>query len=147
MKLSTPSQCFAILAQLLFFAVSSMAESHTPIGKWKTIDDNDGTEKAIIEIWEENRMLNGKVVEVLDADADPVCNKCKGDLKGKPVVGLRILWDLKKDGDEWTDGKILDPKNGKTYTASMKLSNGGKQLDVRGYVLVFYRTQQWYRVE
>ncbi len=61
--------------------------------------------------------------------------------------GLRILWDLKKDGEKWSDGTILDPKKGKEYSATVKLAEGGQQLDVRGYVLFFFRTQHWRRME
>ena len=72
---------------------------------------------------------------------------CDGDRKGKPVNGMTILWGLKKDGDSWANGKILDPHNGKVYSAKMKLVEGGRKLEVRGFlgVSLLGRTQVWER--
>ena len=80
------------------------------------------------------------------------CDKCKGDLKDKPVVGMRILWDLKKDKkekNEWSDGRIMDPDNGETYRCYIGVQDGGKKLKVRGYlgIALFGRTQYWRKAE
>jgi len=72
-----------------------------------------------------------------------VCGKCDGANKDKPVVGMNILWGLKKDGDAWEGGKILDPKTGKVYSAKLKLA--GDKLEVRGFLgmALLGRTQTW----
>ncbi|MEX2696569.1 DUF2147 domain-containing protein [Rhizobium mongolense] len=62
------------------------------------------------------------------------CVKCEGALKNAPVTGMVILSGLKKDGDEYTGGKILDPDSGKIYSSKISLTNGGKKLNVRGFV-------------
>jgi uncharacterized protein (DUF2147 family) len=59
------------------------------------------------------------------------------------------LWGLKKQGEEYNGGEILDPENGKIYRARLKLDDGGKKLDVRGFIGIslFGRSQIWLRQE
>ena len=126
------------------------AQQHSPLGRWKTIDDESGKAKSILVITEENGLLSATIEEILvkKADGSPrLCLKCKGDLEGAPMEGLRIVWDMQADGDEWSGGRILDPENGKVYKAEMKLNEDGSQLEVRGSVAFFGRSQFWHRVE
>ncbi len=121
--------------------------SQSPLGLWKNLDDTDGKEKSYIEIYEQNGKLRGKVVKLLPAATITHCDKCKGTNKGKSLVGMDILWDLKKKGSTWEDGFIVDPKNGKVYDCFIEL-DGNDKLKVRGYIGVslFGRTQTWYKV-
>jgi uncharacterized protein (DUF2147 family) len=117
------------------------------VGKWKTIDDATHKPKSIVEIYEENGKLFGKIEQLIDPkEPDPVCTKCEGDLKDHPIVGLRLMWDFKKDG---SGGRILDPDNGKIYKCNLTVKEGGKKLDVRGYIGISLlgRTQTWLREE
>lgn len=121
-----------------------------PVGRWKTIDDKTGHAKAIVEIHESNGELNGRIVEIFHPPApNPLCLKCTGALKNKPVMGMRILWGMRQNGSEWTGGRVLDPESGNIYRCTITLENGGKALRVRGYVglSVFGRTEKWVRVE
>ncbi|HKH98729.1 MAG TPA: DUF2147 domain-containing protein [Candidatus Sulfotelmatobacter sp.] len=120
----------------------------SPVGRWTTVDDATGKVKSVVALWEENGKLFGKIEEVINADPDNpghVCLHCEGDLKNKPLVGLRILWDMQKDGDQWSGGKILDPHNGKVYRCTVALQDGGKKLKVRGFIgfSLLGRTQYW----
>ena len=122
----------------------------SPVGRWKTIDDVTGKVKSVVAIWEENGKLFGRIQKILDPDPkdpNPTCDDCEGELKGKPVIGLRILWDLQKDGDGWSGGTILDPANGKTYKCLVSVEDGGTKLKVRGFIGVSLlgRTQYWLR--
>jgi uncharacterized protein (DUF2147 family) len=140
-----------------FFAPRGRAETNTqassassPVGRWTTVDDVTGKAKSVVAIWEENGKLYGRVQRLLDpdpGDPNPTCDGCEGELKGKPVIGLRILWDLQKDGDGWSGGTILDPANGKTYKCLVSVEDGGAKLKVRGFigVSVLGRTQYWRR--
>jgi uncharacterized protein (DUF2147 family) len=124
----------------------------SPAGKWQTIDDVTGKPKSIVTLWEEGGKLFGKIDEVLTTDADNpnhLCIHCEGDLKNKPEVGLRILWDMQKDGEQWSGGKILDPHNGKVYRCTISLEDSGKKLKVRGFIGISLigRTQYWTRIE
>ena len=115
-------------------------------GKWKTIDDETGKPKSIVEITEKDGKIYGKVVEILTDKKEAKCEKCPGSDKGKPIKGLTIIKGLKKDGNEYSGGKILDPSSGKEYKCVVKL-NGKDKLDVRGYVGIqaLGRTQTWVR--
>jgi uncharacterized protein (DUF2147 family) len=123
----------------------------SPIGRWKTIDDSTGKEKSIVSIWEDGGKYYGRIVELLNPDPkikEPKCVKCEGELKDKPTVGLRILWDLKADGDEFSGGKVLDPENGKIYKCYIAIQDGGQKLKLRGFIgfSLLGRTQYWKRV-
>jgi uncharacterized protein (DUF2147 family) len=122
---------------------------HTPAGLWSTISD-DGKPTAVVEIREERGELVGIVRALLvpaDRD-DSICGKCSGARQGQRIVGMEILRHMRPDGErEWSGGEILDPENGKTYRAKMKLSEDGRRLQVRGYIgfSVFGRSQTWVR--
>lgn len=136
----------AMLATLL--APSANAQGlDSPVGLWKNIDDETKQPKALIRIAEQGGTLSGRIEKVLTDNTGAVCEKCTDDRKGKPVQGLTILTGLKKDGDEWAGGEILDPANGKVYKAKVKLADGGRKLDVRGFVgfAALGRTQTWVR--
>jgi len=131
---------------------SQAAAQTSPVGRWTTVDDVTGKVKSIVSIWEENGKLYGKIEEVINPDPDNpkrICLHCQGDLKDKPLAGLRILWDMAKDGDQWSGGRILDPHNGKVYKCSLALQDGGKKLKVRGFIgfSLLGRTQYWSRKE
>ncbi len=144
----------SLVAACLFVStVLSSAQTSsrsTPVGRWKTIDDATNTVKAIVVIWEENGKLNGRIEKLVETDPqypDPRCVRCDGDMKDQPVIGLRILWDLRKDGERWTGGKVLDPNNGRTYKCFIVMEDGGKMLRLRGFIgsPVVGRTQHWLR--
>ena len=139
------------IAGALALAGLSAAAQDTPVGLWKTIDDDGKTEKSLVRSTDGGGTLSGKVEKIFDAaKQDSKCDKCTDERKDKPVLGMVILRNLKQDPDDkeiWSGGEILDPNNGKTYKARLKPIEGGKQLQMRGYIGPFYRTQVWLRVE
>jgi uncharacterized protein (DUF2147 family) len=142
----------ALTLALAAALVSSLARADqaSPVGLWKNIDDVSGKSRALIRITESNGTLQGKVEKVFPApneDQNPKCEKCDGVLKNAPIVGMTILSGLKRDGDEYSGGQILDPENGKLYSSKVRVSDGGKKLSVRGYIGVSMlgRTQTWIR--
>ena len=140
------------LTAILFVAASASAFAQmSPAGLWKTIDDETKAEKSLVRITEAGGVLNGRVEKCLDpkTKADAVCEKCTDERAGKPVLGMTIIRGAKADGDRqhWEGGDILDPNNGKVYKARLKPVDGGKKLEMRGYIGPFYRTQVWLRVE
>lgn len=121
----------------------------TPVGIWKTIDDRWNKVKSEVEIRNMNGELSGYVRKIYllpHEGTDPVCTECEGTLKNSKVVGMKIIWDFRKVGDRWEDGKILDPGNGNTYSSSLWLIDNNT-LKVRGYLGPFFRSQIWKRVE
>lgn len=119
------------------------------IGKWKTFDDKTGDAKSVVEIYEKDSKVYGKIIEILNPEKkNDKCTKCSGQDKDKPLKGLTIIKGLKKDGKEYSDGEILDPSSGKLYKCTISLENKDK-LKVRGYVGIsaFGRSQIWTRIE
>jgi uncharacterized protein (DUF2147 family) len=122
----------------------------TPVGLWRTIDDETGKPKSLVRIVDEGGVLTGKVEKLLNPDKqDAKCDKCEDARKDQPVLGMTIIEGAKKDPDEayWTGGKILDPNNGKIYRLRLTPQDDGKTLQVRGYLGPFWRNQTWQRVE
>jgi len=132
---------------ILFALTTTFAQSVT--GKWRTIDDQTGEAKSVVEIYEEKGKIYGKVIEIMDeTKRDALCVNCTGSDKNTPVMGLVIIRGLEKDGDEYNGGKILDPNNGKLYKCYIQLGENDI-LKVRGYIgfSLLGRTQYWNRVE
>lgn len=123
--------------------------SQDVFGKWKTVDDSTGEARSIIEIFEDNGKVYGKIVDLINPkQKNPICDKCCCEDKDQPVVGLTFIKGLQKDGDEYNGGKILDPENGKLYKCYITLEDE-ETLKVRGYIGISLlgRTQYWYRVK
>lgn len=140
-------QIFYSLFFILFAVFSTQAQSI--LGQWKTIDDETGKAKSVVEIYENNGVLFGKIIEIVDkSKQDAVCKSCDGANKDKKIKGMIILEGFKKKGSTWEGGTILDPNSGKVYKCNLNLESSDK-LKVRGYVGVslFGRTQYWQRVK
>ena len=128
------------------------AAQMTPIGNWHSIDDETKKPKAEVRIsLNAAGTLSGVVEKSLlpVSDEDPLCNLCTDDRKGKPKIGMEIIRGGKKaEGkDVWEEGKILDPSNGKNYSLRLTPIEGGKKMEVRGYIgtPLIGRTQIWIR--
>lgn len=136
------------LALLPLAAAFNASAQDSPVGRWKTVDDETGKVKSIVEITQAaNGTLQGKVIEILQSDRgpNPTCDKCEGTNKDKPVKGMTILWDLEPDGDEWSGGTVLDPAKGKTYKAKLEMLEGGDKLGMSGCIVFICRQQVWVR--
>ena len=141
------TKLIAILLALPLLAVSVSAMAADAVGRWKTIDDETGQAKSIVEISKAaNGTYTGRIVELLrPSKPNPVCDKCKDDRKNKPITGMEIIRGMKKDGDAWSGGSILKPDEGKIYKSKMKLIEGGKKLEVSGCISFFCKSQVWVR--
>ncbi|MGO4379268.1 DUF2147 domain-containing protein [Pseudoduganella sp. RAF53_2] len=140
---------YTLMATAVLAAAPAFAQD-TPVGLWKNIDDVSGKPKALIRITEDNGVLQGKIEKLFrtpEEDQNPVCDKCSDARKNQPILGMTMLTGLKKDGDEYNGGEILDPNNGKVYRSKLKVADGGKKLEVRGYIGVplLGRSQTWVR--
>lgn len=134
---------------VLCFLMGQITFAQTVFGKWKTIDDRDGVEKAIIEIYKDDGLLHAKVVKILqEGKKDAVCTKCEGERKNKPILGMKIMEDFeeKKDG-VYKGDKLFDPEQAMTFRGRVWLDeDNANRLKVRGYLAFLYRTQTWHRV-
>ena len=138
----------AFVTWFLIFLGLAFAEAQTIFGKWKTLDEL-GKVEAIVEVYNKEGRAYARIVEIFDENKrNRNCDKCKGARKNKPVLGMNILSGLKKDGEEWNGGKILDPKNGKEYKCYITMPESNK-LKLRGYIGISLigRTEYWYRAD
>jgi len=144
-------KCISFFALLLGALLTAQA-SDSPVGLWRTIDDKTGKEKSLVRVVEVNGEFKASIEKLFrepHEEQNPNCDKCPGDRKNKPVLGMTIMTGLKKTGSEYEGGEILDPANGKIYRCKMWTAEGGKKLNVRGFVgvAVLGRTQVWLREE
>ena len=140
---------FLFAASILTLGVNVISSQTTDsiAGSWKTFDDDTNQPAAIVLITEKNGLFSGVVTKLLDPSALPTCEKCTDYRKGKAVIGMEILSGLKKTGDAYSGGHILDPDDGEIYRAEIKLKEQGAKLDLRAYIGIplLGRTQTWIR--
>ena len=142
----------AIALSLTLGCATSFAQM-TPVGLWKSVSDKDGSVTAEIRIVETAGVISGKIERDLGPKAKPEdkCTDCKDDRKDQPIAGLEIIRGVKKvEGkDVWDGGTIVDPQGGTVYRVKITPVDGGKKLEVRGYVgtPLFGRTQTWLRAQ
>lgn len=139
---------FILSVSIMFLLISnSLFAQHEDITRlWKTIDDETGKPKSVVNIYLQDGKLYGDVVKLFrkpGEDPDPICDKCDDDdsRKDQKILGMTIIKDMVFDDGDWEDGEILDPKKGKTYDCKLWIENGN--LQVRGYIAFFFRTQEW----
>lgn len=135
-----------LLASMTITA-SGSATDEGPVGYWIAVDDDGKTPMAVVRIFDKNKHLYGNVVQLLNPKRSSTCDDCDGANKGKPILGMQIMWNLGKNGSEWSGGHILDPNNGKIYKCYIEVIDGGQRMKVRGYIGISLlgRTQYWRR--
>ncbi|MEP2772314.1 MAG: DUF2147 domain-containing protein [Fulvivirga sp.] len=139
-----------ILCTILIITSFSAVNAQEILGKWKTIDDETGEEKSVVEIYTSNGKYYGKIIKLFrepDQNPDPICDKCPSDDPRymEKVIGMEIIKDLEKDGDEYVNGTVLKPDEGKIYKCKIWIEED--KLKIRGYWGWFYRTQTWLQVQ
>lgn len=144
------NQLLALLLAVPLLGVSTGVLAQSPVGTWTTVDDKTQRPKSVVEIYEaRDGTLAGRVNEILQSDRgpNPLCDKCSGNNKDKPVKGMVMLWGVNKKGRSWEGGKILDPATGKIYSVKMTPIDGGKKMQVRGFMgfSLLGKTQVWIR--
>lgn len=137
------------LSIVFFLIFISTVNAQSIFGKWKTMDDKTGKAKAIVNIYEKNGKVHGDIVRILEeSKRNKLCTECEGKQKGQKIEGLTIIKNMEKEGDQFENGTILDPENGKVYEAKIWLNEDNPNiLNVRGYIGFLYRTQNWVRVQ
>ena len=135
--------CLILTASLL-----AAPPEASPSGLWKTIDDKTRQPRGLVRIYEQDGALFGRIEGSFNpAEARDVCDKCSGEQRNHPVIGLVILRGLKKRGAEYSGGEILDPDGGSIYRCRLTLEDNDAKLVVRGYIglPLAGRSQIWYR--
>ena len=141
------------MAMILAAATVGAARADTvpsPLGTWTTIDDVSHKPRALVEISEHDGVLSGQIVRLFrepDEDPDPRCEDCTGSRHDQRVLGMTILWNLHRHGENWDGGEILDPESGSIYRCTLHVATDGDKLEVRGFIGISLlgRTQVWSR--
>ena len=136
-----------LICVLMTLAAPALAQG-SPVGLWRTVDDATGQDTGVVRLFESNGALYGTIEKIFDpVKAAYTCVKCGDDRKNKPLIGLDFMRGLKRNGDVWDGGTILDPNTGSIYRSSARLTDGGKKLVVRGYlgISLLGRSQTWVR--
>jgi uncharacterized protein (DUF2147 family) len=139
--------CLLLLAAAVPTPLNAQAAS-TPVGTWHTYDDTTGKPRGVVEIVERNGVLTGIIRGTLVAgEPERLCDKCPGDRRNQPLTGLEMIRNVRRDGDTWGGGELLDPDNGKTYRVKLTPEPDGRTLQVRAYlgIALLGRTQTWRR--
>jgi uncharacterized protein (DUF2147 family) len=132
-------------------AASAPNQNKTAAGFWAQVGD-DGFVGGWFYFIEQNGLYEGRLVKMfLKPDETQIintCDKCAGDQKDAPMLGLTIVKDMKRNGAKYEEGSILDPRDGTVYHAQMELSPDGLKLSVRGYlgIPLLGQTQVWTRL-
>lgn len=140
-----------IIVLILWLAAPTCGWSQQSIlGKWKTIDDETGQAKSIVKIYEKDSKIYGQIVKLFrngNEDPDPICDLCPKDDEryGKKIIGMEIIKDLEKEGEEYSGGTVLKPDEGKIFKCKIWLEKD--KLKIRGYWGFLYRTQTWVRAD
>ncbi len=132
----------------LLFSLVFYAQNKNIFGKWNTIHEETGKIISVVEIYEMNNKIYGKVCEISNPKSrNLLCKNCPGEDKDKPILGMTVIKGLQKNENEYSDGEILDPNSGNLYQCYITLIHPDK-LKVRGYIGIslFGRTQYWERV-
>jgi uncharacterized protein (DUF2147 family) len=142
------------IAGVVMLCISGAAFCQTPppVGLWKTLSDKNDEAESLVRIIEVSGEFQGVIETIFSPPApspNPLCEQCKGELKNKPIVGMQIMKGLRRSGDTFSGGEILDPDEGNSYKCTVRVINGGTRLEVRGYIGIslFGRTQVWLRQE
>lgn len=135
---------------LLIASTASLAQT-TAVGLWQSFDNNTCAPRAEIRITEKDGVLTGRIERNLlpqTASTVQVCDKCTDDRKGTPLIGMELVRGVKATDEAgvWEGGQILDPDEGKTYRLRLQLQDGGKKMQVRGFIGPFFKNRTWIRV-
>lgn len=139
-----------IATAALLLPLLAHAQQDPAVGLWRTIDDSTGKAKSLVRITEANGEYSGRIEKLFrepDQEQNPRCDKCEDSRQNQPITGMVIINGMKRDGERYSGGRILDPASGKIYKANMTPTDGGRKLEVRGYVGVpaLGRSQTWVR--
>lgn len=136
----------------LIAPVAATSADLTPVGLWQATDDKTQQPTGWFLISDHDGVYDGIIAKMFfkpGEDANVVCDQCKDDRQNHPWLGLEIIRGMKQEAeDKYGGGNILDPRDGKIYHATMKVTPDGQTLVVRGYIgfEMLGQNQYWTRL-
>ncbi|WP_374546446.1 DUF2147 domain-containing protein [Rhodoblastus sp.] len=120
-------------------------------GFWQAYND-DGRPGGVFFFYEKNGFYEGRLVKAVtypdEPPDDPLCKACPGEKKNQPMMGLVIVYGMKRHGAKYEDGHILDPRDGKIWSAEVEVTQDNQKLNLRGYIgtPLLGQTRVWTRL-
>lgn len=137
---------YLIALALLALPLAAQAQSNSPFGRWKTLDDETGKPMTVVEVYRgQDNTLAARIVENIAAPA--TCTRCSGENRNRSIIGMNVLWGLRESNGKWGGGQGLKPSTGDTFSArSLELIDGGRKLKVTGCkARILCRSAEWVR--
>jgi hypothetical protein len=133
-------------------AAAAHVEGPLLTGFWQAFND-DGRPGGVFYFYEKNGLYEGRLVKAVtypdEPPDDPLCKACTGEKKNQPMMGLVIVYGMKRHGAaKYEDGHILDPRDGKIWSAELDVTPDNKKLNLRGYIgtPLLGQTRVWTRL-
>lgn len=142
---------FGLLATVVTTMPCASQAEPTAVGLWEKTGQS-GMPEAWFRILDCNGTYVGKIVKLFpkpgENPSDWRCSRCKGDQRNAPLLGLTLIKGMRRNGLNYQDGSILDPRDGSVYTALMQVSPDGQQVTVRGYIglPLLGQSETWHRL-